>query len=112
MEIFLISILKLVKEFGYIVIPIDDMDTDIKKGLGINRYKTGEVVICSRTVIDKAEVVASKLGVVLDTNQLLTEDYGNLVLFVTVPYQRKVAKSFADFIGLSKFAETSISTEN
>lgn len=112
MEFFLISILKLVKEFGYIVIPIDEMDTDIKQGLGISRYKTGEVVICSRKFIDRAEVIASKIGIILDTNQLLTEDYGSLVLFVTVPSQRKVAKSFANFIGLGKFAETSISTEN
>jgi hypothetical protein len=84
MEKLLISIFNLVQEFGYIVVPIKDLNKDIKNELGLKYIEYGdvkEVIIASRESVDEAAKIANKLNTIATT--AVAHTYGSVVIYLT-----------------------------
>ena len=96
MQEIIFSLLNIVNQFGYIVIPISEMSIEAKRIFNVAHHSSGEIVIVSKQWYHRGSAVAKSLGYVLQKNSIeitsLSQDLYTIEVHVVKAIRRKESK--------------------
>ncbi len=77
----ILSVIQFVNQFGYIVIPVENISNHLKEELNIQN-NASDIVLVNRQWVEKGEDTALNLGYVIKKQAVYNTDYNSVIMYV------------------------------